>query len=110
MLRHICQLKLLISIWKLVVHTKLTECQPREDVLVSLEGLDISVTQFLEAKRLGRYRVAERYGQCEKEWAEKPKGPQSLDLRRFPHRPYSPGFKGRGVWGTRAGSGRQLKS
>lgn len=79
MLSHICQLKLLISIWKLVVHTKLTECQPREDVLVNPEGLDISVTQFLEARGLGRYRVAERYSQWEKEWAEKPKGPRSRD-------------------------------
>lgn len=79
MLRHICQLKLLISIWKLVVHTELIEYQPRKYVLVNLEGLDVSVTQFLEARRRGRNRGAERYGQREEEWVGKPRGPQSLD-------------------------------
>lgn len=37
------------------------------------------MTQFLEARRWGRNRGGERYGQREEEQVEKSRGPQSVD-------------------------------
>lgn len=107
MLRHICQLKLQSSIWKPVVRTELTECQPRKQVSVNPEGLDVTVTQCLEARNKG----AERYGQSGEEWVGNPGGPQSRYPGEVRPLPAVLLHEGRGVWGTRAESGgRQLKS
>lgn len=95
--------KLLISIWKLVVHTELIECQPIKHILVNLEGLGVSVTQFLEARRWGRNIGTERYGQREEEWVGKPRGPWPLYLGEISPLPIRSSFTREQELGTQGG-------